>query len=88
MYRKKPGIVTESLDGCVYIFDLDNDLTHDLNEVAAEIWELINEKSIEEIINVLVDKYDVDSSVIKNDVYNFVNNAVGAGILIDDSQPR
>jgi hypothetical protein len=46
-----------------------------LNETGAFIWERINgEKSVEDIINEMVNEYEVDYDTASNDVFSFIDD--------------
>lgn len=53
-----------------------------LNESAVMLWQLLSEGADEyELVEELVDKYNVDSFTAQNDVSMFVTKLKGAGIL-------
>jgi methyltransferase-like protein len=53
----------------------DMDSVYTLNETGAFIWEQIDGKrSIEEIINILTEEYDIDFKNAETDVFSFVEN--------------
>ena len=54
-----------------------------VNEVAADIYELLKEDSIEETIEKMVDMYDATKDVIASDVYEFVEKLKKRGIYCD-----
>ena len=46
-----------------------------LNETGAFIWELIDgKKSVEDLINAIIDKYDIDREKATKDVFSFIDN--------------
>jgi hypothetical protein len=46
-----------------------------LNETGAFIWERINgEKSVEDIINEMMNEYEVDYKTASNDVFSFIDD--------------
>jgi len=54
--------------------DSRNQIIFVLNEVAARIWELIDgKKSVEEILEVLKRKFNVDKGRLEKDVLGFLN---------------
>lgn len=56
-----------------------------LNKTSKDICDcVLNNMKIEEIVNYLLDKYDVDIDVAKKDVDNFVNEMIHKGIFIDE----
>lgn len=55
-----------------------------LNKTSKEIYEFIKEgKNIEEIVDILSKKYDVDKSVVSKDVNEVVEEMLKKGIFIN-----
>lgn len=56
------------------IFLIGENTYYELNEVAFEIWNCIeNEKSIEDIVSYVGKEFDVDDKILVKDVYEFIN---------------
>ncbi|MFA7361283.1 MAG: PqqD family protein [Candidatus Kapaibacterium sp.] len=54
-----------------------------LNETAMYLWEqLSDEKSTEQLINAIMEKFDVDDITAANDVNNFIGDLKEKGMLI------
>lgn len=55
------------------IADMDNVFT--LNETGAFLWELIDgKKNVEDLINAMIEEYDVDNETAKADVFVFLDS--------------
>lgn len=53
-----------------------------VNEVGVSIWNMLQEDvTLDEIVKGILDEYDVEESVAKEDVEEFLNNLVAGGIL-------
>lgn len=53
-----------------------------VNEVGVSIWNMLQEDvTLEEIVQGILDEYDVEESVAKEDVEEFLNTLVDGGIL-------
>ncbi len=53
-----------------------------VNEVGVSIWNMLQEDvTLDEIVKGILDEYDVEESVAKEDVEEFLNNLVDGGIL-------
>ena len=56
-----------------------------LNKTSKDIIDGINNNlSVDEIINNLKDKYDVDSNELDKDVHKFIDELISKGILINE----
>lgn len=66
----------------ILIFDPDRDFFHEFNGTASEMFLLLKEgKTSEEIVAVLVSKYDVDSSTVEKELQNFISKLDKLGVL-------
>ncbi len=66
----------------ILIFDPDRDFFHEFNGTASEMFLLLKEgKTSEEIVTVLVSKYDVDSSTVEKELQNFISKLDKLGVL-------
>lgn len=53
-----------------------------VNEVGVSIWNMLqNDVTMEDIVNGILDEYDVEESVAKEDVEEFLTTLVDGGIL-------
>lgn len=60
-----------------------NGMIH-LTETGGFIWKIYNEKnSLEEIIDAVVDEYDIDRETAEQDVYGFTKVLFDNGLLFD-----
>ena len=88
IYSKTKDIVSRSIaDESVLvpiknnIGDLESIFT--LNSTAARIWELIDGKlSLAQIKDILCSEYEVESVVIESDIFEFIDSALEAGLII------
>lgn len=86
-YQKIQGVTAEKVGAAeeddLVVYDANTELVHILNSSAAEILALIDEdsKTIDEIITCLLDKYDVTSDAIRNDVQDILDELVNKGLI-------
>jgi hypothetical protein len=81
-FSAREGLVAESIEGDTVILDLDGDEYFTLNEVAGAIWPLLEEGAdIDELVDEVTNKYEVDSERAREDVETFLSGAVDAGIV-------
>ena len=53
-----------------------------LNSTAAFLWDLLEkDRTQDELVAALLEKYDIDEQIAKRDVNAFIEKAKGAGIL-------
>lgn len=77
---RSPSIVTRKTGNEYVLVPVTNNIAdmnsvYTLNETGAFIWEQIDgKKSVEEIINILIDKYEIDGETATRDVMAFINN--------------
>lgn len=64
------------------ILDVNTGKYHVLNKMGTEIYNMIDEqKSIQEIVNVLLDRYDVQKDICLNEVEAYINLLCENGIV-------
>lgn len=53
-----------------------------VNEVGVSIWKMLQEETtFEELVSGILDEYDVDENVAREDIQEFLDKLVKAGIL-------
>ena len=86
-YQKIQGVTAEKVgvaeEDDLVVYDANTELVHIINSTAAEILVGIDEesKTIDEIIACLLDKYDVTSDAIRNDVQDILDELVNKGLI-------
>lgn len=79
--------VSSDLAGERVLLHLESGVYYGLNGVGSQIWEVLTEKTtLQEIVNHLEGMYDVDRSVLEDDVLELVSDLVDAGLV--DTVPR
>lgn len=68
------------------IFDFQGLIT--VNEIGAFIWELLqeNDLTLNEIETAIKDEYEVEPSIVKKDVIDFLNQLIKYRILLNDDK--
>ena len=68
------------------VFDFQGLIT--VNEIGAFIWKLLqeNDLTLNEIETAIKDEYEVESSIVKNDVIDFLNQLIKYRILLNDDK--
>lgn len=66
----------------ILIFDPDRDFFHEFNGTASEMFLLLKEgKTSEEIVTILVSKYDVEPSIVEKELKSFISKLDKLGVL-------
>lgn len=74
--------VSSDLGGEAVILNMKTGIYHGLNEVGAKIWDLIEQpKTVKEIHNLLVEEYEVEPEVCKNDLLSLLKNLQSVGLI-------
>ena len=56
-----------------------------VNEIGVLIWKMLqNEITLEQIVQNILDEYDVEESVAREDVREFLDTLIARGILTED----
>lgn len=70
-------------EGSTIFYDEDTGSLVVLDELASEIWELINENTfIDEIVNKIREVYDVDEKTVLEDVSNAIADFENSGLIV------
>jgi len=76
---RSPSVVTRKTGNEYVLVPVTNNIAdmtsvYTLNETGTFIWELIDgKKSVEELIEAVIDKYDIDRETATRDVFSFIN---------------
>lgn|GEM_PF-716181 len=90
MYRVSDHILGTKFDGEYVLLNTETGYYYELNQVAAEIWQMILETSSSKaIIDALASRYNTPRDVLERDFLDLVNDLKANGILeeIDESTP-
>lgn len=81
IFRNKE-IDDTDIDGEKVMMNLNKGEYFMLNTVAADIWDSINEpKTINEVVNELLEKYDIDYKTCEDEVMSFINELNDADLI-------
>lgn len=70
------------LDGEKVMMDMEKGKYLMLNEVATRIWDIVEEvKSIDEIINILLEEYEIEKKTCEEQVVTFIQQLVDSNLL-------
>ena len=86
-YEKDPSVVYREIAGEAILVPMrrniaDMESIYTLDSVGADIWDLIDgERTLGDILDVLLDEYDVEASVLSGDLDEFIEQLVSAGAI-------
>ena len=74
--------VSNDLDGETVILDMKTGHYYGLDDIGTEIWEMVQSpRTVSEIIDVILDNYDVSPEQCEEDVISLLQNMVDEDIL-------
>lgn len=82
-YCQEPRAASRLFRGEAAIITPDNHRINILNPIGTEIWEFLAEtpKTVDEILNVMVSRFEGPEDIIKADVIEFIQSLLEAGAL-------
>lgn len=79
--RQVERIASRVIDGRAVVIVLDAQRLHTLNEVGTRVWELADGRSIESLVEALVEDFEVDRATALADAQRFVTELGTLGAL-------
>ncbi|MBE9041280.1 lasso peptide biosynthesis PqqD family chaperone [Oscillatoriales cyanobacterium LEGE 11467] len=77
-----PDRLASELEGEMVVLDLKSGAYYGLNEVGTDIWKAIEEpKSVSEVIEIVVTKYDVEKEQCKQDTIALLQELEATGLI-------
>jgi hypothetical protein len=81
--QRNPNMVISKIDDEVVMMSIENGEYYGLDEIGSCIWGRIEKPIVvEELIQNLMDEFDVDRSDCQNDTIEFLNDLYSKGLLI------
>jgi len=75
-------VFAQEVDGEMVLLDMNSENYFGLDEVGTAIWQAMQEKeSLKEVFEVLVEQYEVEEDVLKNDLVTFVEKLEESGLV-------
>ena len=75
-------LVTSDIDGEIVMMSVENGKYYGMDTIGTDIWQMMeNPVKISDLIDTLVEKYDVDKSTCKSDVLLFLKDLNEDGII-------
>jgi hypothetical protein len=77
-----PDALYEDLDGKIVILNFQKERYYTLDEVGSDMWKLFSEKNnTEEVLNQLLEDYDVDEEKLINDLSQLISKLSESGLV-------
>ena len=72
--RLPETLLTQKVDDELVLLDTESENYYGLDGVGAEIWQLLRKgESLEEILTILLDRYEVEEARLRRDLLDFVS---------------
>ena len=82
MYTRKPDIIAANMDGEVVMMDIMSGKYYNLGTTGGAIWNLLESpKTLDELVDALTAKYDVDRATCKAQVEQFLKTGLERGLF-------
>jgi hypothetical protein len=74
---RNPEIIHNNIDGEVVIMSITKNNFYGIDKIGSHIWELLeNSRSVDEIITVMMQDYEVERETCEKDVIDFLDEAL------------
>jgi hypothetical protein len=80
--QRNPNIVTSTLDGEIVMMSVENGEYYGLDEIGTRIWGLLEKPVlIEELINSLINEFEVDRQECEHDTLEFLEDLFSKNLI-------
>ena len=80
--RQSERTASRVIDGKAIVITIDSDQLHVLNAVGTRVWELLDGRSLDAIVDQIVREFEVDAERARLDVERFVEQLLAIGALL------
>ena len=75
-------VFAQEVDGEMVLLDMESENYFGLDEVGTAIWQAMQEKdTLKEVLNVLLEQYEVEEEMLENDLSDFIGKLVESGLV-------
>ena len=75
-------VFAQEVDGEMVLLDMESENYFGLDEVGTSIWQAMQEYgTLQEVLNALLEQYDVEAEVLENDLSDFVGKLVESSLV-------
>ena len=76
------GLVAADMDGKKVMLNIDKGTYYGLDDIGSHIWDLLEvPRKIQEVVDLLLQEYDVEEKVCQHDVMLFINKLYDRGLV-------
>lgn len=83
--RTSDTVAARVVDDRAVLVSLDRRLLHQLNPVGTRVWSLLDGHTLGEIVEVVVQEYEVEPEVARTDVMTFAKTLLDLGVVVEES---
>lgn len=84
-YMSNKDIITAEIAAELGMLSMDKGSYYVVDSIGKDVWEAISEfTTVDEIVNKMLEIYDVDSKVCEKDVTTLLNKMVNMGLVIEE----
>lgn len=77
-----PSVFAQEVDGEMVLLDMESENYFGLDEVGTAIWQAMQEKeTLQEVLELLLEQYEVGEEMLTNDLSDFVEKLVESGLV-------
>jgi len=75
-------VFAQEVDGEMVLLDMESENYFGLDEVGTAIWQAMQEKeTLQEVLEVLLEQYEVEEEMLRSDLSGFVEKLVASGLV-------
>ncbi len=75
-------VFAQEVDGEMVLLDMESENYFGLDEVGTAIWQAMQEKeTLKEVLDLLLEQYEVEEEMLENDLFDFVGKLVESGLV-------
>ncbi len=75
-------VFAQEVDGEMVLLDMESENYFGLDEVGTAIWQAIQEDGLlQNVLETLLEQYDVEEEVLKKDLINFIEKLAESGLV-------
>jgi hypothetical protein len=82
VFRVPEEVLFQEVSGETVLLDLESESYFGLDEIGTRIWVLLNEgKSVSQMVDVLLEEYEVERATLEGDVDELLGELAEAGLI-------
>ena len=87
VYYRKEGLITADMDGETVMMDIETGMYYNIGRTGGSIWVNIEKPhTIDEIVDEMMEIYDVERSVCEEQTKNFLAQLINSGLAFKEEK--